>query len=65
MKTNNFMEKIYLGDSVYARYDGYHIILFTDNGYGATNTIALEQNVYEALLEFKKRIEQLEKRKYL
>lgn len=49
--------RIYLGDSVYAKYDGYHIVLTTDNGYGATNTIALEPDVYDALVQFKKRVD--------
>lgn len=44
--------KDYIGDSVYADYDGYHIILTTENGYGASNTIALEPNVLEALSRY-------------
>ncbi len=48
--------KDYLGDSVYAEFDGYHIVLTTNNGYGASNTIALDLSVYEALIQFKKRI---------
>ncbi|GAH81432.1 unnamed protein product [marine sediment metagenome] len=50
--------KIYIGDSVYADYDGYHIILTTNNGYGDTNTIALEPSVYDALILFNERIKQ-------
>ena len=45
-------EKVYLGDSVYAENDGFGIILTTDNGYGATNTIYLEPSVYTALLDY-------------
>jgi hypothetical protein len=45
-------QKQYLGDSVYADYDGYHIVLTTENGYGPSNTIALEPIVYEALMKY-------------
>ncbi len=41
--------KDYLGDSVYADFDGYHIVLTTENGYGPSNTIALEPPVLRAL----------------
>ena len=38
------MDKQYLGDSVYAQFDGYHVILTTENGYNddPRNRIALE-----------------------
>lgn len=38
-------DKEYLGDSVYCAHDGYHVILTTENGYGASNRIALEPAV--------------------
>jgi hypothetical protein len=43
--------KAYLGDSVYADFDGYHIILTTENGlpYDPSNRIALEPAVLRAL----------------
>ncbi len=42
--------KQYLGDSVYADTDGYHIILTTEQGDGvASNTIYLESNVIAEL----------------
>jgi len=44
--------KTYLGDSVYAEFDGYHIVLTTDNGLGPSNTIALEDMVFVALAKF-------------
>ena len=44
------MHKIYLGDSVFADFDGYHVVLTTENGFGPSNTIALEPNVIESLL---------------
>ena len=43
------MYKDYLGDSVYADFDGFSIVLTTENGYGPSNTIALEPNVLRAL----------------
>lgn len=48
--------KEYLGDSVYAQFDGYHIVLTTENGYEATNTIALEPAVYHALIHYRQRL---------
>lgn len=45
------MDKIYLGDSVYYRFDGYHIVLTTENGLGASNEIFLEPEVIKALIE--------------
>lgn len=44
-------EKRYLGDSVYAQYDGYHIVLTTENGLpdDPSNTIALDNSVLHAL----------------
>lgn len=45
--------KQYIGDSVYADFDGYHIVLTTENGYGASNTIYLEPQVLAALDDYK------------
>jgi hypothetical protein len=47
--------KQYLGDSVYAEFDGYSIKLTTENGYGPSNTIWLEPNVVLALEAYRKR----------
>lgn len=44
--------KRYLGDSVFVSVDGGMLTLTTDNGQGATNTIYLEVEVYEALVAF-------------
>jgi len=44
--------KTYLGDSVYAAVEGGMIKLTTENGMRASNTIYLEQEVYEALVEY-------------
>jgi hypothetical protein len=45
-------DKVYLGDSVYAEIKHDMLILTTDNGYGDTNTICLERDVYENLVKF-------------
>lgn len=57
------MEKIYLGDSVYAEFDGYAIVLTTENGFGPSNTIVLEPSVLVALDNYKKRIHEMTKEK--
>ncbi len=46
------IEKTYLGDGAYAQYDGYHIILTTENGVSVQNRIALEPSVYDSLVKF-------------
>lgn len=44
----------YLGDAVYASFDGYHIWLRT--GDGNHQQIALEPSVYQSLRDYAKRI---------
>jgi hypothetical protein len=44
--------KVYLGDSVYADFNGYGVVLTTENGYGPSNTIVLEPEVIEALSRY-------------
>lgn len=44
--------KDYIGDSVYAEFDGYSITLTTEYGFGPSNTIILEPSVYKALVRF-------------
>lgn len=46
--------KEYLGDSVYVENDGYGYILTTENGYGPSNTIYMEQEVFEAFTRYVK-----------
>lgn len=43
-------DKIYLGDSVYASFDGYMVTLTTENGYGPSNTIHLEPEIIQRLI---------------
>lgn len=50
--------KDYLGDAVYADFDGYHIVLTTENGSSfPSNTICLEPSVLHALNNYAKRME--------
>ena len=44
--------KIYLGDAVYAEFDGYGVIMTTENGFYTENTIYLEPNVLNNLNKF-------------
>jgi len=48
--------KVYLGDSVYADFDGAGVELTTDNGMGASNTIFLEPAVVVKLVEYLERM---------
>lgn len=43
-------DKTYLGDSVYASFDGYMVTLTTENGFGPSNTIHLEPEVLQSLI---------------
>ena len=51
------IEKVYLGDGVYADFDGYHIVLTTEDGIETTNTIYLEAAVLNALNRYRKAVE--------
>lgn len=46
--------KQYLGDSVYAEFTGYEIVLTTENGlpYDPSNKIVLEPEVLDALFKY-------------
>jgi hypothetical protein len=59
------MKKEYLGNSVYASFDGYHIVLTTENGYpdDPRNQIALEPSVLRNLNDYNKRIYEFYKEK--
>ena len=46
----------YLGDGVYAEFDGYQIWLYTNDGYQDTNRIALEPSVFLALQTYEKNL---------
>ena len=44
--------KEYIGDGVYAKFDGFGVILTTENGFEATNKIYLEPQVLDALQNY-------------
>lgn len=48
--------KFYLGDSVYAEIEHGMVKLTTDNGFGPSNTIYLELDVYNALVAYVERL---------
>lgn len=50
----NELPQTYLGDAVYAYYDGYHIWLRT--GDGNDQRIALEPAVFDALVRYRKKL---------
>lgn len=50
--------KVYVGDSVYAAFDGFNFILTTEDGVDVTNIIMLEPLVVRCLMSFIKKIEE-------
>lgn len=49
-------KKVYLGDAVYAAWDGYHIVLTTDTFGVESNKIYLDPTVLNALTIYSKQI---------
>lgn len=50
-------DKEYLGDGVYVCSEFGSLVLTTEAGIGVTNTIYLEEEVYEALLRYVDRLQ--------
>ena len=48
--------KQYVGDSVYAEFNGFELVLTTENGMGPSNKIVLEPVVLKNLLEFLQKV---------
>jgi len=48
--------KAYLGDAVYIDFDGFNLILTTEDGIQATNTIILEPAIYQTLVDYVERL---------
>ena len=46
----------YLGDGLYAEFDGDQVWLFTHDGYQRTNEVALEPGVLESFLKYVERL---------
>lgn len=59
----NLVPKDYLGDSVYAADDGFHVVLTTENRLGADNTILLDLHVLAALQRYVERVADARKEK--
>ena len=56
------VKKVYLGDAVFARYDGFSVWLTTENGIEATNTICIDPEVAQALIDYIELIREANKR---
>ena len=56
MSNDNEREPEYLGDGVYASFDGYHVWLRTGSHDNPDNTIALEPGVWNALVRYRARV---------
>jgi len=57
------MNKVYLGDGVYAEYDGVSIILTTENGICTTNRIYLEYEIIDGLNRYVEKIKRYNENK--
>jgi hypothetical protein len=51
--------KEYLGDSVYVNYDGYYVVLTTEDGTNIHDTIFLEPKVLQNLLDYYKKLQNM------
>jgi hypothetical protein len=56
------MSKQYLGDGVYADFNGHDLTLTTENGIAATNIIILEREVFMALVRYMERMTGMDQR---
>jgi len=50
-----YIQETYLGDGLYAKFDGYHIVLRAPRE-EEDHWVALEPNVFENLLEYRKKL---------
>lgn len=51
--------KAYLGDAVYVSWDGFHIVLTTENGRHISNRICLDPEVWRNLMRYHERLKKL------
>ena len=51
-------EPVYLGDGLYADFDGFQIELYSSNGMMKTNQVYLEPSVLTAFLNYVKRLKE-------
>ena len=54
---NNLQDMRYLGDGVYVGHDGYQIWLMTNSHVSPDDMIALDPEIFKALLQYKESIE--------
>ena len=52
---NLYGNSTYLGDGLYADFDGYQIVLYAERESGI-HWVALDHSVFEALLQFKNKV---------
>lgn len=50
------MKHTYLGDGVYAYFDGYQVLIYKSNGVDRSEEIALEPEVLAALIDYDKEV---------
>lgn len=50
--------KVYLGDAVYAEFDGYRITLTVEDGVSARETIVMESEVLDALDQYRESLKE-------
>ncbi len=51
-------DKQYLADGVYAAWDGYYVILTTEDGVSVRNEIFIDDQVWAALVDYVERLKQ-------
>ena len=52
MKPTHWNDITYIGDGVYAYFDGYQIYIYTSDGIEESDVIALEDNTMIALIDY-------------
>lgn len=55
------MEKTYLGDGLYAEFDGFQIRVYASDGISYTNEVFFEGANLQAFLNFVKHVEEISK----
>jgi hypothetical protein len=56
MPTEDLSLPVYLGDGLYAEYDGWQIRIYASNGVRVTNEVYLEPSVLQSFLSYIKTI---------
>jgi len=63
MPTDHRLPKSYIGDSVYAEWNGHELVLTTENGLGPSNRIVLEPEVWAMLEQYVRRVIEANRRR--